>query len=262
MKIFKIIIHLVIISFLTILTQVGGVIWIIVFLISSFFKIKKRLVFPVIYLVFNVLIIPPIANYYGRVKLPVFNDNLKPRNIFYPLLFRNYVTVDLKYSLTNASSKLKKDNIIISYLDANFPFKNGYPLFPHLSHNDGKKIDINFMYLTNKNKPTYKKPSISGYGVYAEPIHYKGTQTERCRQKGYWLYDKSHYLTLGTINNLKLDKIKTRLLIKTLLNDPTTSKILLEPHLKQTLNLNSYSKIRFHGCRAVRHDDHLHLETK
>ena len=38
-------------------------------------------------------------------------------------------------------------------------------------------------------------------------------------------------------------------------------KVFIEPHLKTRLNLTS-NKIRFHGCQAVRHDDHIHLQVK
>ncbi|MFT5619364.1 MAG: hypothetical protein ACI85I_002607, partial [Arenicella sp.] len=37
-------------------------------------------------------------------------------------------------------------------------------------------------------------------------------------------------------------------------------KVFIEPHLKTRLGLENYSKIRFHGCQAVRHDDHIHVQ--
>lgn len=37
-------------------------------------------------------------------------------------------------------------------------------------------------------------------------------------------------------------------------------KLFLEPHLKSRWRLGAYDKIRFHGCKAVRHDDHLHIQ--
>ena len=36
--------------------------------------------------------------------------------------------------------------------------------------------------------------------------------------------------------------------------------LLLEPHLKTRLKLEKYDKIRFQGCRAARHDDHIHVQ--
>ena len=44
--------------------------------------------------------------------------------------------------ITSVIKELNGTNIEIHYLDANFPFINKFPLLPHLSHNDGKKIDI------------------------------------------------------------------------------------------------------------------------
>lgn len=40
---------------------------------------------------------------------------------------------------------------------------------------------------------------------------------------------------------------------------PVIGKLFIEPHLKTRLKLTS-NKIRFHGCQAVRHDDHMHVQ--
>jgi hypothetical protein len=48
-------------------------------------------------------------------------------------------------------------------------------------------------------------------------------------------------------------------IIENILANSNVSKVFIEPHLKNRLNLN-HSKIRFHGCRAVRHDDHIHFQ--
>ncbi len=40
------------------------------------------------------------------------------------------------------------------------------------------------------------------------------------------------------------------------------SVYIIEPYLKKSLGLGTESKIRFQGCQAVRHDDHIHLELK
>lgn len=259
MKFIKLFGHLLIISILTVLTQVGGFVWLLTLFFSFKFKKKKRFVFPTLYLVFNLLIVPPIAKYFGREPLPVFSDNLKPRNWVYPLLFRNYVTPNLKYVLENSAKKLKSSNILITYLDANFPFFDAFPLLPHLSHNDGNKVDISFMYLNTEGISINKKPSVSGYGVFVNSIN---KTSENCVEKGYWQYGLTKYATFGIINDLQFDKVKTRLLIKELLQSDLTEKVFIEPYLKETLRLNNETKIRFHGCRAVRHDDHIHLQIK
>jgi len=259
MKFFKIFLHLLWIVFLTITTQVGGLIWIFSILIASKLKKKKQIVFPLVYLIFNLLIVPPIASFFGREKLPVFSDSIKSHNIAYSLLFRNYVSKKLKTVLINSSQSLVKEDIIITYLDANFPFINGFPLLPHRSHNDGNKIDISFMYKTNEGVSTRKKPSLSGYGKYVKDENYT---SNNCLKKGYWQYDFSKYLTFGIINDLTFDNSKTKKIITTFLSQKNIDKIFIEPYLKENLGLTNYSKIRFHGCKAVRHDDHIHLQIK
>lgn len=66
---------------------------------------------------------------------------------------------------------LKKEdpNFNIYFLDANFPFFNGFPLLPHLSHNDGKKLDISLVYETQDGEISTKQKSVSGYGVFEGP---------------------------------------------------------------------------------------------
>ena len=251
--------HLLFIIFLTALTQIGGIIWGIAYFISSKLKIRKRVTFPIFYLAFNLLIIPPIAKSLGRERLPVFNSTLKPRNIIYPLLFRNYVKPELNDLLKRTAEKLKKPNIAITYLDANFPFLDGFPLLPHLSHNDGKKIDLSFMYLNEIGRRIDKKPSVTGYGVY---VKQENPSAVDCLTKGFWQYDFTKYLTLGRINNLNFDSDGTKVLIQELLVNQNSHKLFIEPYLKELLGLNKHSKIRFHGCQAVRHDDHIHFQIK
>ena len=250
--------HFICFIILTLITQIGGILWLLAIGLAYKLKQKKRYTFPIIYLLFNIVIVPPVASTFGRKPLPVFNANIKPKHILYPLLFRNYVTNGLYSVLEHSTEELSKHNIQITYLDANFPFMDGFPLLPHRSHNDGKKIDISFMYLNAKGEPTTKKPATSGYGAYVKPDN---VTTNSCLKKGYWQYDFTKYLTFGTNTDLKFDNINTRRIITTFLKYPKTEKIFIEPYLKQELNLN-HSKIRFHGCKAVRHDDHIHLQTK
>lgn len=259
MRILNITGHVILILLLTILTQVGGLIWLIAVLISIKIKRRKRIIFPLLYLSFNLILIPPLASFFGREPLPLFNANLKPVNPLYPLLFRNYVSPELKDALYETSTHLSQQNIEITYLDANFPFINGFPLFPHLSHDDGKKIDLSFMYLDKKGQPTNKKPSLSGYGAFVKA---ESKQSKYCLEKGYWQYDMIKYLNIKTNNNLLLDKVNTKELIQQLLGNPRSQKLFIEPYLKHELGLSNYSKIRFHGCHSVRHDDHIHFQIK
>lgn len=258
MNFLKLIVHLLIIICLTILTQLGGLIWLLSIFISKRWQKKKRFVFPIVYFVCNLLIVPWIAPYFGRTQLPVLKSDLKPQNIIYPLCFRNYVDLKLHNSLQQSTTDLAHLGIRTTYLDANFPFIDGFPLFPHLSHNDGKKIDLAFMYRDSNNK-TDKKPSYFGYGAYVKDSN---PTSKYCKEKGYWQYDITKYLSPDKNNTLLLDKENTKTLIQGLLYRAKNSKIFIEPYLKNELKLSKYNNIRFHGCQAVRHDDHIHLEIK
>src|SRR5699024_10658587 len=137
-----------------------------------------------------------------------------------------------------------------------------FPLLPHLSHNDGKKIDISLIYENANGQLTNKKPSISGYGVYETPKANEYDQNTVCKNHGNWQYDFSKYLTLGTTNNeIDFSEKGTRNLANLILKENNIGKIFIEPHLKIRLNLTN-EKVRFHGCQAVRHDDHIHFQLR
>lgn len=258
MRILKVIGQLFIVIVLTLATQIGGLIWLLSLGASWKYRKKIYFIFPLLYLLFNLIIVPPVALLFHREPLPVFNQQLKPRNLIYPLLFRNYVHQDLALVLKRSATSLSKKNTCITYLDANFPLFNGFPLLPHLSHNDGKKIDISFMYKEKSGLTTDKKPSVSGYGVYVQADN---ATSKHCLKSGYWQYDFPKHLTCGSINNLDFDTQNTKVLIEEFLLHAKTQKIFIEPYFKNRLQLN-HPKIRFHGCQAVRHDDHIHLQIK
>lgn len=56
-----------------------------------------------------------------------------------------------------------------------------------------------------------------------------------------------------------LDLPRNRAVLEVLAGDPRVGKIFVEPHLVQTLGV-SHPSIRFQGCRAARHDDHIHFQ--
>jgi hypothetical protein len=65
-------------------------------------------------------------------------------------------------------------------------------------------------------------------------------------------------------NNKKdftFDSVRTRELVNLLEGQPAIGKIFIEPHLITRLSLTT-DKIRFHGCQAVRHDDHIHIQLQ
>ncbi len=259
--ILKLIKHLLLFLLLTIITQIGGIVYLVFLNLNkkSFSKLKSVLLFFAVYILATFVIVPNIAPFFGREKV-THKNNIKPTNFATVILNRNYVKPKLNKLLQNTAIELKSDAIEIRYLDANFPFMDKFPLMPHLSHNDGKKIDVSFVYQSENGKVTAKQKSISGYGVFEKPKPTEINQINNCLNKGYWQYDYAKYMTFGKVNSdLIFSKTATKQLINTLLKQPNIQKIFIEPHLKQRLRLSN-SKIRYHGCQAVRHDDHIHIQ--
>ncbi|WP_246749423.1 hypothetical protein [Agrobacterium rosae] len=139
---------------LTVLTQIVG----LAYLLSVFAASKTSMrrwfakfsVFIAFYAVATVSA-NVIAPSFGRVPVSCLGDdgdNLAVRSAIYCLLNRNYVTP----SMLNLVSALADDvnrkfpGTTTVVLDGNFPFWDGFPLLPHLSHADGRKLDISFYY--------------------------------------------------------------------------------------------------------------------
>lgn len=250
---------------LTVLTQIGGIAYLISIplrpVVPKSWKFAKSIAFLGLYLLLTFGVVPFLAPLFGREKI---NNTalLRPVNYFTVVLNRNYVSPALGEDLQLLSKQLNVKGITLQYLDANFPFLDKFPLLPHLSHNDGRKIDLALVYETTEGVITDQQKSNSGYGVFVGPLPGEVDQPKQCISQGYIQYDFPKYLTLGTKNKaLQFSEQGTKLIIKEALKLSNTQKIFIEPHLKQRLGLN-HAKIRYHGCRAVRHDDHIHLQTK
>jgi len=256
----KITLYIFIFILLTILTQVGGILFLVALWIKKKSQINTIFIFLSLYLTSTFLLIPNISPYFGRE--PIKNSNkIEPTNYLTILLNRNYVRPELNRLLHRTEKSLVNAPFKIKYLDASFPFINKFPLLPHLSHNDGKKVDISFVYKNNHHIVNDKK-SRSGYGVFVPIKEREYNQTKVCKSKGAFQYDYPKYLTLGKINeDLKFSKHGTKVLIEALLKNRELGKLFIEPNLKKRLGLTN-TKVRNHGCRAVRHDDHIHIQLK
>ena len=276
MKLLKILLALILVCLLTVVTQVGGVVFLVS--IMMFGLIDKRLnrrwtrvtakflSFTTLYLISVFVIVPLTAKPFGRVPLPIFEDqNLKPGNIWTCLLNRNYVKPQLREITYRVAESMgtKYPGTTMNYLDANFPFIDKFPLFPHLSHNDGKKLDLSFQYNdSRKGQITNDIPSFIGYGICEEPKDGEENKPVYCDNKGYWQYSLLRdIVSQENKDKFTFDNKRTRDLINSFVSHDGVGKIFIEPHLKTRLGLTS-SKIRFHGCQAVRHDDHIHVQLK
>ena len=267
---FKILGGLLLFVLLALTTQIGG----IMFLISKFtFRLvpqnrRSRFGFFVfnlgIYLFCTFLIVPPIATAFGRVPLPIRQGGyIVPNQFWTCLLNRHYVSPRL-FDAMNDSVEAYLDmggrRPQVRYLDANFPFIDGFPLLPHRSHDDGEKVDLAFYYTDAKRGNAWNKSvSLIGYGFCEKPTSGEQDMPTICTQKGYWQYSiLDKMFGKASPDKVLFDAEETRRLIESISKQSAVKKIFIEPHLKARLGFFYDEKVRFHGCAAVRHDDHIH----
>lgn len=147
MRFLRFIGHLILILFFTVLTQVGGIIYLVVVILFRKSVAKRWIVFTSIYLLSTFLVVPYLAPVFGREKIAT-GDGVVIHNFFTVIANRNYVVPQVNIVLSEVSLELRQTypTIEIHCLDANFPFWDGFPLLPHLSHKDGKKLDVSLLY--------------------------------------------------------------------------------------------------------------------
>ncbi len=272
----RVVTHIFVVFALTIITQIGGIVYLLCFPLFNFIhkKIQHRALqvltkstsFILLYLFATFIIVPPLAKVFGRTPLPTpvaASATLKPATALTYLCNRHYVTPALNnILLINSQSISTKSGAITYYLDANFPFINGFPLLPHLSHNNGKKVDIAFYYKKANGGQQHGSPSPIGYGVGEPALSSEVNQADICSKKGYWQYSVIQKL-MGHFrkDNYAFDEATTKLLLARILKDKEVEKVFIEPHLANRLGLKN-SKLKFQGCHSIRHDDHIHLQLK
>lgn len=144
----------------------------------------------------------------------------------------------------------------VSYLDGAFPFP-GVPLLPHLSHGDGRKLDLALFYVDRAGRPLDVGGSPLGYFGYIQPPR---PRDAACPAR--WLDLRWDLAPLQAwLMPDALDRERTGRLVATAARHPAIGRGLLEPHLQRALGLRSPG-LRFQGCGAARHDDHLHVQLR
>lgn len=238
-----------VVVFLTLLTQLGGIAWLL-----SRLSRWPLAAFLVLYTTLSVAAVftAPLA---GRVALPCAGDG--PMQIHSPLLCvlnRHYVTPELRDVLRDYGAHMDAafPGTEARVLDASFPFLDGFPLLPHLSHDDGEKVDLAFYYQDEAGAFTGNRlRSPIGYFAFQD-----GPTT--CPQNRITLrWDLAWLQPLWP--DFALDPARMTAATQWLANDPRIGRVLLEPHLKARFAPNA-GKVRFQGCRAARHDDHFHIQ--
>jgi hypothetical protein len=233
---------------LTLLTQLGGVAWLIAIQFRHFW-----IVFAFVYAAFWGAAYN-LAPALGRTSIACFGTELRMQSPLYCLLMRNYVAPELLDVAQAAASTVAQNypGTITLALDGSFPFFDGMPLMPHLSHDDGEKLDFAFYYQANSQYLPATTRSPIGYWAFE--------LDDETTCPPAWLTGRWNMRALQSLwPNRPLEAARTTLLVKTILANPRVTKAFLEPPLAAQLGLSD-PKLRFQGCRAARHDDHLHIQ--
>ena len=243
--------HAVVVLVLTVLTQLGGLVW-----LASRFMRWQLVAFVFLYAAvwIAVQVSAPLT---GRVALPCFGAPLRAQSPVYCALMRNFVTPELRAVANTAAERMAVEypGTVTLALDGGFPFVTGFPLLPHLSHDDGQKLDLAFSYAGADGYAPGRTRSPLGYFAFealdaaetCPPV----TLTLRWRLDGLQAW----------FGEDRLDEQRTAALVKLLLADTRVGRVFLEPALVGRLGLAD-PKLRFQGCRAARHDDHIHLQLQ
>ena len=143
----KIMGHGFVVVLLTIVTQIGGIAWFL-----GLWLRRPFLWFLPIYAGLTIVagFIAPVL---GRVPLPCNADGaLQSQSDLYCAFNRHYVTSEMHNLATDLAAHMEQKfpGAITQTLDAGFPFVTGFPLLPHLSHDDGEKLDFAFYWADEK----------------------------------------------------------------------------------------------------------------
>lgn len=225
--------HTALILTLTLLTQLGGIAWII----ALFFR-HRLIVFALAYAALWTLAY--IAS--PRTTLPCFGAPLRMQSPLYCVLNRHYVTPELANVARDAAAQMaaSRPGTITLALDGGFPFLTGMPLIPHLSHDDGEKLDFAFFY-TNPKGTYLPGKTRSPLGYFA----FENLSPETCPANTLTLRWQFAWLQ-PLFPDRPLDGPRTTALITHLTTDARVGKIFVEPPLAARLGL-SHPKIRFQG---------------
>lgn len=256
----------------TVVSQVGGITYL---LYLSF--IKKRISFRnkwitrtarlaaffTLHWLIVIGLVPQAAKLFDKEPLPFSSDKLKCSNWVSWMCCRNYVKKGVTAELNNIVEATRlathRFDLQVVYLDAGFPLLNKCQLLPHLSHIDGRQVDLAFCYMEpSDGYQSGKIPNYLGYGMYDEPTEHEVNTAIRCAEDGRWWYGALGWITVWWDDDLVTDDQMTQELLRSIEKSPSVRRIFLEPHLKSRWHLGE--KVRFHGCHAVRHDDHVHVD--
>ena len=197
----------------------------------------------------------------GLVPLPCASGPLQPVAARYCKDRKNYVTPVARAVLMRAAQQMQRKypGAVVRYMEASWP-SGIRPMPPHLSHGDGRQIDLVLFYEDREGRPSAKpaKPygrHAPGYGAF-EPPRREG---DRVCQGATTPHDQPDP---PANRPWRLDDVRTGALVRSLSANPQVRRIFIEPHLKIRLGFARDPKVRFAGCQAARHDDHIHVDFR
>jgi hypothetical protein len=255
-------------SLLTALTQIGGAVYLAGRWLArrgEVTRLSARLASFLSVSVSATTAVALTAPLFDRVPLSCFGGgSLQVQSPLYCALSRNFVTVEAKRAAEalSAAMALEFPGTVTLVLDANFPFLDGFPLLPHLSHDYGRKLDIAFYYRDEKGTPLNRAGrSPIGYFAFEEPV--PGASLPCTERDDLLTLRWNMGFLQGFFPAWTLDEARTGAALRWLaLEGPEfgVERIFIEPHLAARLGV-AHPYVRFQGCRAARRDDHIHFQV-
>jgi hypothetical protein len=195
-----------------------------------------------------------VALMLGRTPLPCLSGGeLQMHSKLCCALNRQYVVPELKNVLTefvgDIENRFPQRQTCI--LGANFPFLTGFPQLPHLSDDDGRKVDLAFYYAGNQGYLLGGTRSPVGYFAFEDGPTNSPESTLTLMWNLTWL--QSLWF------DHRPEPLRMKYALQWLSSDNRINKVFIEPYLLQRLGVSG-EKIRFQGCHAARHDDHIHIQ--
>ncbi|WP_108883117.1 hypothetical protein [Anderseniella sp. Alg231-50] len=269
----RLLIHIGAVVFLTLLTQVGGLAWIGTAVMARRLANRRLVILGVFGAIYAGLSLAAAtaAPVFGRVALPCLatgQSTLAMQSPLYCVLNRHYVSKPMYDTANKLAADMNRQfpGTLTQALDGSFPFLDGFPLLPHLSHNDGNKLDIAFYYGDPSTQKYIRGKTRSpiGYWGFERPERGADLPCEGRRDILTGRWDMSWFQIFNSV--VVLDRPRTRAALEWLTapdggRKAGVTKIFIEPHLANSLGVKD-DILRFQGCRAARHDDHIHSQVK
>lgn len=249
---------------LTLLTQLGGIAWLLALLLRPIFG--RFLVLFLVFYTTTVVTAHYTAPLTGRVALPCLDagpSQIAVLNPLYCALNRHYVHPTMKDYADDLAAHMHEryPGTRTRALDGNFPFLDGFPLLPHLSHDDGQKLDLAFYYTSADGAYQLGRARwFLGYWAFEQPG--PGDPQPCAGETGMSLRWDMEWLQ-PYLRDWPLDQDRTRAALQWLADNPRGRdfRVLIEPYLAARLGVAG-DAIRFQGCQAARHDDHIHIQFR